>query len=74
MDNFSRMGLSAQTSIVNARRGDLHREAAEARLLRTTSIDEARPVVGRSLRRRVASFFERQARPVVGVRGTHIGR
>lgn len=74
MDSYSRMGLSAQTSIVNTRRGDLQREAAEARLLRATSLEGARPVVGRSLGRRLASFFERQARPVAGVSGHHLGR
>jgi len=61
MDHYSRMGLSAQNTIVKAQQAELRRQAAEARLLRSSTIDEARPVVGRSLKRRVLAFFERQA-------------
>jgi hypothetical protein len=64
MDNFSRMGLSAHTTIVKAQQAELRRQAAEARLLRTTTVDDApegRPVVGRSLGRRLVAFFERRA-------------
>jgi hypothetical protein len=64
MDNYSRMGLSAQKTIVNAHRAELQRQAAEARLLRSSTIDDSsdiRPVVGRSLGRRLVAFFERQA-------------
>lgn len=63
MDSYSRMGLSAQNTIVKAQQAELRRLAAEARLLRSSAVDEAtdtRPVLGRSLRRRVVSFLERQ--------------
>jgi hypothetical protein len=64
MDHYSRMGLSAQNTIVKAQQAELRRQAAEARLLRASTIDEAsdtRPTVGPSLRRRLVAFFERQA-------------
>jgi len=53
MDRYSQLGLSAQKTIVAARRAQLGREAAEARLLRSSVVDEAepRPVAGRSLRK-----------------------
>ena len=73
MDRYSQMGLSAQTTIVDARREQLRQEAAEARLLRSSVIDETqqRPVAGRSLRRVVVAFFERQVagRPGFGPTG-----
>jgi hypothetical protein len=61
MDHYSRMGLSAQTAIVKAQQAELRRQAAEARLLSSSTVDEVRPVVGPSLRRRIVAFFERQA-------------
>jgi hypothetical protein len=72
MDSYSRMGLAAHRMIVADHAAELRREASEARFLAVDTLDtDPRPIIGRSLRRRIAAVLERG---LAHVPSTHAAR